>query len=495
MVIFSRLITRMLGVPAGSIVGRVSSGTGDAEALTPEQVLTLIGAAEEGSAPAAHAASHAAAGDDPVSLSSSQISGLGTAAALDVAASGDATSGQVVKGNDTRLTDSRTPASHSHGSISNAGAIGSTAALPLITGASGVITVGAFGTTGGTFCEGNDSRLSDSRAPSGTAGGSLSGTFPNPALANTTVIPGTYGSAASVSTFTVGADGRLTAAGTVSIAITAGAVSGLASVATSGSASDLGTGTLPFARIPTGSTSTTVCIGNDSRLSDARTPTAHASTHQSGGADAIKLDDLATPDDNTDLDASTSRHGLLRKLSGVASQCLTGIGSWVTFLTGSTGGTDRAILVANGTGGATVQASGATVDSDGHVNTGRLITLTPATSTVWITKTPGGINRYTLVAEDAETGSGNAGHNATLNSCDDSGTAIYQVYKITRSNGRMKVNNLQATAFAVGSATPIVPQTAITAPSGGTTVDTECRAAVASLITLLGAGKFNLHAG
>lgn len=38
---------------------------------------------------------------------------------------------------------------------------------------------------------------------------------------------------------------------------------------------------------------------------------AHASRHQSGGADAIKLDDLAAPDANTDLDASTTRHGLM----------------------------------------------------------------------------------------------------------------------------------------------------------------------------------------
>ncbi len=37
---------------------------------------------------------------------------LGTAAALDVPASGDASTSQVVKGDDTRLTDSRTPAAH-----------------------------------------------------------------------------------------------------------------------------------------------------------------------------------------------------------------------------------------------------------------------------------------------------------------------------------------------------------------------------------------------
>jgi hypothetical protein len=40
-------------------------------------------------------------------------------------------------------------------------------------------------------------------------------------------------------------------------------------------AADVTSGTLAIARIPTGTTSTTVCIGNDSRLSDARTPTAH----------------------------------------------------------------------------------------------------------------------------------------------------------------------------------------------------------------------------
>lgn len=62
-------------------------------------------------------------------------------------------------GNDARLSDSRTPTSHVHGNITNAGAIGSTATLPVITGASGVLTVGAFGTSSGTFCQGNDSRI------------------------------------------------------------------------------------------------------------------------------------------------------------------------------------------------------------------------------------------------------------------------------------------------------------------------------------------------
>lgn len=40
----------------------------------------------------------------------------------------------------------------------------------------------SFGTAAGTAAQGNDSRLSDSRAPSGTAGGALNGSYPNPAL-------------------------------------------------------------------------------------------------------------------------------------------------------------------------------------------------------------------------------------------------------------------------------------------------------------------------
>ena len=82
----------------------------------------------------------------------------------------------------------------------------------------------------------------------------------------------------------------------------------------------------------------------------------HAATHEPGGADPLtvdaaaatgslrtlgtgaaqaaagshnhKLDDLLAPDDNTDLNATAAAHGLLPKLSGVATDALLGDGSW-----------------------------------------------------------------------------------------------------------------------------------------------------------------------
>lgn len=60
-----------------------------------------------------------------------------------------------VGSSDSRLTDARTPTSHTHGNITNTGAIGSTASLPIITTTSGVLTTGAFGTSAGQFAAGN----------------------------------------------------------------------------------------------------------------------------------------------------------------------------------------------------------------------------------------------------------------------------------------------------------------------------------------------------
>jgi hypothetical protein len=54
----------------------------------------------------------------------------------------------------------------------------------------------------------------------------------------------------------------------------------------------------------------------------------HATTHKSGGGDAIKLDELAAPTDITTLNVSTSAHGLTPKLSNDATTFLNGVGTY-----------------------------------------------------------------------------------------------------------------------------------------------------------------------
>ena len=80
------------------------------------------------------------AGVEVVSLSTLATDmNLGTAAECDVPASGDASATEVVLGSDSRLTDARTPTSHTHGDINNNGTI-SASAVTIASGDAVVIT-------------------------------------------------------------------------------------------------------------------------------------------------------------------------------------------------------------------------------------------------------------------------------------------------------------------------------------------------------------------
>jgi len=106
-------------------------------------------------------------------------------------------------------------------------------------------------------------------------------------------------------------------------------------------ASDISSGTLDVARIPIGTTASTVCVGNDSRLSDARTPVAHKSSHVTGQPDALSPSDIgAVPTtrtltiNGTALDLSADRawtvSGGISSLNGLTD-------ATQTFATGTTG--------------------------------------------------------------------------------------------------------------------------------------------------------------
>jgi len=95
----------------------------------------------------------------------------------------DGTTGKIVKDSYLNYISFATE-NLTHCNITNAGAIGSTANLPIITTTAGALTTGSFGSTANTFCQGNDSRLSDTRnttnsitVNNGGAGDSSSFTF------------------------------------------------------------------------------------------------------------------------------------------------------------------------------------------------------------------------------------------------------------------------------------------------------------------------------
>lgn len=74
---------------------------------------------------------------------------------------------------------------------------------------------------------------------------------------------------------------------------------------------------------------------------------------------AIKLDDFATPDDNTDLDSSLTEHGLLPKLGGGSTNFFRADGTWATpagggDVSGPASSTDHMIARHDGSGGKTL---------------------------------------------------------------------------------------------------------------------------------------------
>lgn len=215
-------------LPAASAVGTSVVPVMNSAGTATNSVTLASIAALGGGTPGAHASTHGPAGADPLTPSS-----IGAALS-----------------------------SHAHGSITSDGKVGSTSGLPLITGTAGAVTAGAFGTSSGTFCQGNDVRLSNARTPSTHASSHATGGSDELTCAD-------IGAATSSHTH-----GNLTNSGAI------GTTSGLPVITTTSGV--LTTGAF-------GTSSGTFCQGNDSRLSNARTPSTHASSHASGGSDEVTL--------------------------------------------------------------------------------------------------------------------------------------------------------------------------------------------------------------
>jgi len=67
---------------------------------------------------------------------------------------------------------------------------------------------------------------------------------------------------------------------------------GAATTAHNHAGTDVTTGTVAYARLPVGTAASTVAAGDDSRMTNARTPTAHKTTHAAGGTDALSPSDI-----------------------------------------------------------------------------------------------------------------------------------------------------------------------------------------------------------
>ena len=166
------------------------------------------------------------------------ITDAGTAASKDVASAGNASSTQVVKGDDTRLSDSRTPTAHTHATAD-------------ITGLDTALQSGMTAITG----------INSTISTMQTDIAGKANTVHTHAIADVTGLQTALDSKpASNHTHTLS---DITDAGNAASR----------SVASSGDA-----------------TSSQVVLGNDTRLTNSRTPTAHKSTHAStGGANEKQL--------------------------------------------------------------------------------------------------------------------------------------------------------------------------------------------------------------
>jgi hypothetical protein len=151
--------------------------------------------------------------------------------------------------------------------VINVGAVSAITAGTGLTGGTitGTGTIAAdFGTTAGTICQGNDARLTAPVAPLAHAS-SHTEIGSDPLTLTQSQITG------------------LSASFAAKVATTRQVVAGTGLSGGGALSADVTLNTLY------GTSASTACVGNDARLSNARTPDTHASSHATGGSDVLTL--------------------------------------------------------------------------------------------------------------------------------------------------------------------------------------------------------------
>lgn len=250
-------------------------------------------------------------------------------------------------GNDSRLSDARTPTAHhtthepggtdpmavdaaaATGSLRTLGsgaaqaAQGTDARFPVAGEKSALAGTSGTPGSGNKYVTDADARNSDSRTPTGAAGGVLGGTFPAPSFAVDMATQAELDAHAALKTGTHGIPSMSSGQGllwngstwvatdlaTQAELDTHAALQGTAShIPSAGvTASEVSAGLKPSGSAAAGTealralgtSASTAAAGNDSRLSDARAPTAHHTSHEAGGSDPITLLAAAVSDFNT----------------------------------------------------------------------------------------------------------------------------------------------------------------------------------------------------
>jgi len=270
---------KLQNVTGPALLGRQAATSGSAEAITLGAGLSIDGSKQL-------TITAAFAQQSLTMTAGTGLTGGGDLSAnRTFAVSYGTTAGTACEGNDSRLSDARTPTAHTHAlaDLQQGGATtnqvvtwngsawvpsspSGTGTVTSVTGGTGlsggtITTSGtlavSYGTSAGTACEGNDSRLSDARTP--TAHTHAPGDIQQGGATSGQVLEWS-GSAWAPATLSGGGGGTVTSV-TAGTGLSGGTITGTGTIA-----ADFGT------------SAGTICQGNDARLSDSRTPTAHTHT-------------------------------------------------------------------------------------------------------------------------------------------------------------------------------------------------------------------------